>query len=236
MRNSSLSKILILSFALIALATISPAQQTVHRSEFGLQYLKYLPEDYEANSERLFPLLLFLHGGGEVGDSIELVKKHGPPKLIEQGKEFPFIVVSPQNPANRLWDDAALKQLVDEILATHRVDRRRIYLTGLSRGGFGAWRTGIQYPELFAAVIPICGRGTPNYVHRLKAVPVWVFHGAKDRTVPLSNSVEMVEALQEAGGEVTLTVYPEAGHDSWTVTYENPAVYEWLLSQQKPEE
>jgi len=209
------------------------AQQTVHQSHAGLQYLKYLPQNYDAAETENFPLMLFLHGGGEVGDDIELVKKHGPPKLIEQGKQFSFIIISPQNPENRLWDDGALKQLLDEIIASHRADRQRIYLSGLSRGGFGTWRTAIQYPELFAAVIPICGGGTPSYASRLKDVPVWAFHGARDQVVPLSNSVEMVEALQRAGGEVKLTVYPEAGHDSWTETYNNPEVYDWLLSHRK---
>lgn len=212
---------------------LANAQQTVHQSDAGLQYLKYLPQNYEAGSDRSFPLLLFLHGGGEVGDDIELVKKHGPPKLIERGRDFPFIVISPQNPENRLWDDATLRQLIDEVTDTHRVDRRRIYLTGMSRGGFGAWRMAIQYPDLFAAVVPICGGGTPTYASRLKDVPVWAFHGARDRVVPLSNSVEMVEALQQAEGDVKLTVYSEAGHDAWTETYDNPEVYDWLLSHQK---
>jgi predicted peptidase len=209
------------------------AQQTVHQSDAGLQYLKYLPQNYEPAETENFPLMLFLHGGGEVGDDIEQVKKHGPPKLVEQGKQFPFIIISPQNPENRLWDDGALKQLLDEIIASHRVDLQRIYLTGLSRGGFGTWRTAIQYPELFAAVVPICGGGTPSYASRLKDVPVWVFHGARDQVIPLSNSVEMVEAIQQAGGEVKLTVYPEADHDSWTETYNNPEVYDWLLSHRK---
>ena len=118
-------------------------------------------------------------------------------------------------------------------MANHRVDPSRVYLTGLSRGGFGTWRTAIQYPELFAAILPICGGGTTNYVDRLKDIPVWAFHGAKDRTVPLSQTVEMVEALQEVDGIVKLTVYPEANHDSWSKTYDNPEVYEWLLSHQK---
>ncbi|MEM9674692.1 MAG: prolyl oligopeptidase family serine peptidase [Bacteroidota bacterium] len=230
--NKIIRGILILSLTLL-LASFAVAQQTDHQSDAGLQYLKYLPQNYESDGDRGFPLLLFLHGGGEVGENIELVKKHGPPKLIEQGKDFPCIIISPQNPENKLWDDGALKQILDEIIATHRVDMQRIYLTGLSRGGFGAWRTAIQYPDLFAAVVPICGGGTPSYVSRLKDVPVWAFHGARDRVIPLSKSVEMVEALQRVGGKVKLTVYPEAGHDSWTETYNNPEVYDWLLSQKK---
>ncbi|MGB3585561.1 MAG: prolyl oligopeptidase family serine peptidase [Tunicatimonas sp.] len=222
----------ILAISLVA-SQFTFAQQTVHRSEeAGLQYLKYLPQDYESGSED-YPLLLFLHGGGETGDNIELVKRHGPPKLIERGKDFPFIIISPQNPENKLWNDAALKELLDEIIDTHRIDESRVYLTGMSRGGFGTWRMAIQNPEMFAAIVPICGGGTPSYAQWLKDVPVWAFHGAKDRVIPLSQTVAMVEALQQAQGNVKLTTYPEAGHDSWTETYDNPEVYDWLLSHRK---
>ena len=223
---------LVLSLSLMT-SQLLLAQQSVHQSEAaGLQYLKYLPRDYEADTQD-FPLLLFLHGGGETGDNIELVKKHGPPKLVDRGKEFPFIVISPQNPENKLWNDAALKQLIDEVIDEHQVDESRIYLTGMSRGGFGTWRMAIQHPEMFAAIVPICGGGTPSYAHWLKDVPVWAFHGVKDRVIPLSSTVAMVEALQQAEGNVKLTTYPDTGHDSWTATYNNPAVYDWLLSHRK---
>ncbi len=214
------------------------AQQSAHTMEKEvtqtLQYLLYLPTDYAQDTAKNFPLMLFLHGGGETGNNIELVKKHGPPKLIAEGKDFPFIVLSPQNPENKLWDNAALITLLDEIVATHRVDDKRIYLTGLSRGGFGSWSLAIQNPDRFAALVPICGGGLPNYVDRIKHIPTWVFHGARDKAVPLSNSVEMVEALEQANGNVKLTVYSEAGHDSWTRAYNKPGLYKWLLQQAKP--
>ncbi len=214
------------------------AQQTVHTMEKqvtqSLQYLLYLPPDYGQDTTKTFPLMLFLHGGGETGNDIELVKKHGPPKLIAEGKDFPFIVLSPQNPENKLWDNAALITLLDEIIATHRVDEKRIYLTGMSRGGYGAWSLAIQNPDKFATLVPICGGGTPNYVDRIKHLPIWVFHGARDKAVPLSNSVEMVEALEQVNGNVKITVYSEASHDAWTRTYNNPELYEWLLKQSKP--
>jgi predicted peptidase len=198
-----------------------------------MRYLLYLPENYDSDSNQYYPLLLFLHGGGEVGDSLELVKKHGPPALIANGHKFPFVVLSPQNPIDQLWDDNILINLLDEIMSIYRVERDRIFLTGMSRGAFGAWRLAIQYPDKFAALVPICGGGTPSYVCRIKNLPTWVFHGAKDKTIPLSKSVEMVEALQNCGGNVKLTVYPEAGHDSWTETYSNPELYDWLMNQSK---
>jgi predicted peptidase len=162
------------------------------------------------------------------------VKVHGPPKLIAQGKSLPFIVVSPQCPRRSSWSSpeqvAVLKALLDEITEKYRVDESRVYLTGLSMGGYGTWALASTYPERFAAIAPICGGGQPRMARRLRGVPIWVFHGAKDGTVPLARSEEMVEAVKKAGGSVEFTVYPEAKHDSWTVTYDNPKLYDWLLS------
>ena len=125
--------------------------------------------------------------------------------------------------------------LLDDVIANHRVDEDRVYLTGLSRGGFAAWRMAMQYSETFAAVVPIAGGGLPSYVSRIgEDVPVWVFHGAKDDVIPLSSSVEMVEALLAIERDVKLTVYPEAGHvESWQMAYGDPELYEWLLEQSK---
>lgn len=213
------------------------AQMTAHTWENTpgqtLRYWLYLPADYKAAGQRTFPLVLFLHGGGEGGDSLALVKKHGLPKLIAQGRSFPFVMIAPQNPKDQLWDDGLLLTLLDEIIDTHRIDEDRVYLTGMSRGGFGAWRMAIQNPDKFAALVPVCGGGLPDYAKRIKHVPVWAFHGANDRTIPLSRSVAMVEALLAVGGNVKLTVYPEAGHDAWTQAYNSPALYEWMLQQSR---
>ena len=100
-------------------------------------------------------------------------------------------------------------------------------------GGFGTWALAAAHPERFAAIAPICGGGDPKQAERLKDLPIWVFHGAKDPTVPLARSEEMVKALKEAGGEPKFTVYPDAGHDSWTETYDNPELYEWFLAHKR---
>jgi predicted peptidase len=199
----------------------------------GLDYLLYLPEGYE-DSDDSYPLMLFLHGAGESGDDLEKVKMHGPPKLIEAGRDFPFIVVSPQSPG-RGWNPETLSALLDEVIASHRVDEDRVYLTGLSMGGFGTWALASADPGRFAAIAPICGGGDPRTADRIKDLPIWVFHGAKDNVVPLSSSERMVDALKELGSEVEFTVYPEAGHDSWTMTYENPELFEWFLSHSRGE-
>ncbi len=194
-------------------------------------YLLYLPENYNTSSK--WPLLLFLHGSGERGEDIEKVKVHGPPKLIANGKSFPFIVVSPQCPEGQLWSITDLDALLNEISENYKVDPDRIYVTGLSMGGFGTWELAIKYPNRFAAIAPVCGGGNFRLVNELKNLPIWVFHGAKDNVVPLKSSQEMVDALEKAGGNAKFTVYPEAGHDSWTETYDNPELYEWFLKQNR---
>ena len=197
-------------------------------------YLLYVPKDYDKRES--WPLVLFLHGAGERGDDLELVKVHGPPKLIAEGKDFPFIVVSPQCPKERWWEPIELTALLDQIVKTHKVDEDRICVTGLSMGGFGSWRLAAYTPHRFAAIAPICGGGETYWTRRFPHLPVWVFHGAKDTGVPLERSQEMVDALKKAGGEPKLTVYPEAGHDSWTETYNNPKFYEWLMEQERSTE
>jgi predicted peptidase len=198
-----------------------------------LDYLNYLPKDYD--SKPSWPLLVFLHGAGERGSDLELVKKHGPPKLIEAGKDFPMIVVSPQCPKDRWWTTElqTLSALVDDIESKYHVDRDREYLSGLSMGGFGTWSLAAYTPDRFAAIVPICGGGEAMAARRLTKMPTWAFHGGKDGVVPLKRSEDMVSALKHSGGDVKLTVYPEAGHDSWSETYDNPEVYAWLLQHSR---
>ena len=201
-----------------------------------LNYLLYLPRDY-SSSKTDYPLILFLHGAGERGEDLEKVKIHGIPKIVEQQEDFPFIAISPQCPIDRWWVDPwlieALNALLDQTIAKYRVDESRVYLTGLSMGGFGTWALSMMYPEKFAAIAPICGGGMPWMAFRIKDIPVWAFHGAKDETVPIQKSEEMVAALKKIGGNIKFTVYPEAGHDSWTETYNNPELYKWFLEHQK---
>jgi predicted peptidase len=200
----------------------------------GCKYLLYLPKGY-GQKEQKWPLMMFLHGAGERGDNLELVKKHGPPKLVEQGKDLPFIIVSPQCPRDDWWTEKSdtLIALLDKIESEYAVDTDRVYLTGLSMGGFGTWTVACRHPERFAAIAPICGGGQWYLTRRLKDVPVWAFHGAKDPVVPLKESQDMVAAVERAGGAAKLTVYPEAEHDSWTATYNNPKLYDWFLSHRK---
>lgn len=229
-------------FTCLTLAAISPnlaiadeANQTPQHLDVTvkveLDYLLALPKGYDQQDK--WPLVLFLHGAGERGDNLELVKRHGPPKLIGEGKAFPFIVVSPQCPKDGWWEPIELTALLDQVVKNHNVDEDRVYVTGLSMGGFGTWRLAAFTPQRFAAIAPICGSGEPYLARRFPHLPTWAFHGAKDKTVPLIRSQLMIDAMKEHGGQPKLTVYPEAAHDSWTETYNNPLFFEWLLLQKR---
>jgi predicted peptidase len=162
---------------------------------------------------------------------LEFVKTNGPPMLIEHGKSFPFIVVSPQCPEEQRWSVEVLDMLLDEMVSKYRVDKNCIMVTGLSMGGQGTWNLAFAYPGRFAAIVPICSRTDPSQAEKIKDLPVWVFHGAKDDVVPLSESENMVNALKALGSPVKFTAYPDAGHDSWTETYENPELWDWMMEQ-----
>jgi predicted peptidase len=206
------------------------------QKQINLDYLLYLPKGYE-ESDAKYPLVIFLHGAGERGSDVEKLKVHGIPKLIAGGKNFNFIAVAPQCPEDKWWGDAVedeFENLLKDCIEDYRVDTSRIYLTGLSMGGFGSWYYAWKYNKAFAAVIPICGGVRSSKIKDVEAyknIPMWVFHGAKDNVVPLSSSTAVVNALNDIDADVKFTVYPEAEHDSWTETYENPALYKWMLSK-----
>jgi len=196
-------------------------------------YLIFLPESYNRTGKS-WPLILFLHGAGERGEDFDLVRKHGLAKIVEQEPNFPFIVVSPQCPKGQWWSMDLLATLLDEVERKDRVDKKRIYVTGLSMGGYGTWQLAIEHPKRFAAIAPVCGGSNPHRADEIKDLPVWVFHGAKDKVVPIARSREMVAALRKSGAKnVRLTVYPQAEHDSWTPTYENKRLYDWFLTHRR---
>lgn len=210
--------------------------------QVDVDYLLFLPKGYERTGETRWPLIVFLHGAGERGTNIQQVAVHGPPKRVQQQPDFPFVVLSPQCPSGSSWNLETLNALLDDTLARHAIDPNRVYLTGLSMGGYGSWAWAAANPERFAAVAPICGGGDPIVVRltggsrrdALARLPLWAFHGAKDTVVPLAESQRMVDVYKSLGNDPRLTVYPDAGHDSWTDTYNNPALYDWFRQHTRP--
>lgn len=196
-------------------------------------YLFYLPEDYDGTSDETWPLMLFLHGRGESRGPLSLVAKWGPPRMVARNESLKYILVSPQCPAEDRWSSetqqANLDALLDHIVDQYQVDTDRVYLTGLSMGGFGSWALASRTPERFAAVAPICGGGDTAEATSLIDLPIWVFHGDQDRSVKIEESIEMVDAIRAAGGHnVMFTTLEHVGHNCWSAAYATPELYSWF--------
>ena len=199
---------------------------------FQFEEIKYVirfPDSYK-EGEKL-PIIIFLHGAGSRGDDINVLKNNPYFNIINNHLNFPFITVAPQCSQNTWFDMfELLKRLVYKIVTEDFTDKKRIYLMGASMGGYGTWQLAMSLPDLFAAIIPICGGGMYWNASRLVNIPIWAFHGAKDTTVFKEESIKMVDAVNKCGGQAKLTIYPENGHDAWSDTYNNPEVFHWLLS------
>lgn len=204
-----------------------------------VRYWFFLPANYEAQAQSGgAPLLLFLHGAGERGsepEDIAKVKVHGPPRLLavpEFAKNFPCVTVSPQCKSGFAWSPAQLMLLLDHVERNYNIDKNKVYVTGLSMGGFGTWMCLNESPNRFAAAAPICGGAKLEWADKLTGIPIWVFHGDKDSVVTPDRSQRIVEAVKKAGGKkILLTVYEGEGHDSWTRTYNNQLLYDWMFQQ-----
>lgn len=211
------------AFALLAMQSFAQQEEGTFTRQTG--YLLHLPD----TGKGPFPMIVFLHGSGERGTDLALVKKNGPPAFLDDTTGFPFIVLSPQCPLGRRWDTKMLIALIDYVISTAPVDQQRIYLTGLSMGGEGTWNLAMDYPDRFAAIAPVCGRNNLHKVCALKELPVWVFHGAKDDVVPPYYSERIVDTLRAMGADVKYTLDPEADHNSWDLAYSNTGLYAWFL-------
>lgn len=199
-----------------------------------IDYLLYLPKNYDAANKH--SMIFFLHGRGESNGPLSLVAKWGPPMFAERGDELSYVLVSPQCPRDDSWSKPTqqkrLVELLDHIVKNYSVDEDHICLTGLSMGGYGSWRLAADHPEKFSAVVPVCGGGDPADAEKLKSLPIWVFHGDQDGAVPFQRSVEMVEAIQKAGGEkIRFTSLEHIGHNCWSATYATPELYDWIAKQ-----
>jgi predicted peptidase len=230
----------------VALVPVQPAVSYISSAIAAttIGYYAYLPEDHYYEADETFPLLIFLHGSGEKGNGTTEVNRvlvHGPPKLVKNGRAFPFIIISPQLPSSQGgWPVGLVDELIARARTAYRVDPTRIYVTGLSMGGYGTWAYAQARPNVVAAVVPIAGAGNPGSACAMKNVPAWALHGDADNTVDESGSINMVNAINACspGPAVTakLTIYPGVGHDSWTRTYDGSAghdIYQWLLQYHK---
>ncbi len=233
--------------------TLYEAGEYQSASSGTLRYRLLRPATLTAGER--YPLVIFLHGAGERGDDNRAQLVHGMKEFVraDRREKFPAFVLAPQCPRDQKWVDVAwdaprherpdepapalrmTRELLDQLLSDLPIDPDRVYLTGLSMGGFGTFDALSRWPDRFAAGIPICGGGDAREenVERFKPIPLWVFHGGQDNVVRPERSREMVSALKAIGAEPQYTEYPEAGHDSWTATYADEAVFQWLFAQRR---
>lgn len=192
-------------------------------------YVLYIPDGYNEKKDYKWPIVIFLHGVGEMGNNIDVIKQVG---LVKVATGKPFVIIAPQC-LSGWWNPQYLDVLYKEVVNKYHVDPARVYLTGLSMGGYGTWDWSSAHPEKFAAIVPISGGGDINRMKNLKTMPVWVFHSADDPTVNVENSRVLVQQLRALGNNVQYTEYPNGGHDAWTRAYANQDLYTWLLKQHK---
>lgn len=235
------SRLLVYTSAVFAgLFVLNTAAQAARQTEeqlsstgrYFFRYLLYLPPAYATPPTQRWPLMVMLHGSGAVGMPMNVMSLAGPGLRIEQGYDFPAVVVSPQN-SNYNWSPTELAAFIDDVADLYRIDRDRIYITGMSMGGYGTWNLATAFPDRYAAIVPVCGGGSVSLAARLRDVPVWAFHGAVDRTVPVVRSQEMIDAIRAAGGSPQLTIYPQTGHDSWVQAYADESMYAWMFAQDR---
>ncbi len=217
----------------------------------ALKYRLLKPADFSQN--QTYPLVIFLHGAGERGDDNVAQLVHGMKDFLnpDRRKNYPCFVVAPQCPNDKKWVEVdwsakshdqpehasvpmqLVHDLIKEMIKNANVNKDRIYITGLSMGGYGTWDAIARYPELFAAAVPICGGGDPATVGKFAKLPIWCFHGDQDEAVSVERSRKMIDALKVAGGQPKYTEYAGVGHDSWTATYANPDFHDWLFAQER---
>lgn len=201
------------------------------RDGTSMGYMQLVPAAYDG---RRAPLLVFLHGSGEVGNDPQKVMANGPWAFAKAHMDFPFIIVAPQLSVDEEWSLERLKAWLDVVEARLPVDRRRVYLTGLSLGGGGSWDFAMKYPALFAAIAPVSGYSNLKQPCNLKGVGIWAFHGAKDDIVPIADEEAVIDQARACGVDVNYTVYPDGNHNAWDAAYSNPTLYAWLLSHTRP--
>lgn len=211
-------------------------QEAVRKSETReppspFRYLVYLPSSHHGQAvyASRWPVVFVLHGIAQVGSNLKKVANFGPAKQVELGRDFPFVVISPQM-ANVAWSVERVVAFIEYCLDRYRIDRQRVYLTGTSLGGRAVWAVAAARPDLFAAIAPVAGWGEEHEAQATATIPAWLFHGAEDLVIPVSGSEEMYELHQAAGGDSELTVFPEHGHTIWDEVYGDASLYEWFLS------
>lgn len=203
----------------------------------NFRYVKYLPKDYDESKK--YPIVFFLHGAGERGDDLDIGMRYGYMRHVrEEGAEYPFICIAPQCPFRKYWGcfTESLLAFFDDMIETLPVDKKRVYLTGFSMGGTGTWMLAMACPEKFAAIAPICGTGIYWFGYQVKDIPIFMYHGDCDTTVPLAESVNMLKAVNSKGGNAKLEICQGVDHNAWDYAYAGDTLWNWMSQYEKAEE
>lgn len=215
------------------------AKQIEVRDSQGFSFLLFMPANESQKINEKYPLIIFLHGIGERGNDLQLLKREGLPKILDGDTSFPFIVISPQCPVSTEWyytnenNIQKMDLMIDDAIKRYPIDTNRIYLTGLSMGGIGTWYFAINMPERFTAIAPVAFRGDGWSPCAAQNIPVWAFHGKNDNVIPLTAAQSIVDQFENCDGNIEFTVYNDLPHDCWTRTYNNQSLYAWFLQNSK---
>jgi predicted peptidase len=212
-----------------------------------MRYLLFVPKDYD--KQKKYPLVLWLHGGGSVGDDLQLLLRYGDKHGVryfarpDNQSKYPSIIVAPQCPQNKSWGDPNSEQpttemrlvleILEKVQADYSIDGRRLYVTGISLGGYGTWDIIGRHPEMFAAAVPICGGGKTSKASLMVKTAIWAFHGAQDEVVNVSESRKMIMAIRDAGGKPKYTEYNGVGHNSWERAFTEQDLLPWMFAQRR---
>ena len=224
----------LLFFVLILILTSSGFTQKTRKPEVKCKYLLYFPDQYKESPDSLFPLVIYLHGKSHRGNDLNKLKGYGLPYLIEKGHKYDFIIASPQCPATTTWTEIDwLSPLLNDLSEKYRIDPDRVYVVGISLGGYGTWQAAVDHPDKIAAIIPLCGGCVDSLkICKIKNIPVWAFHGTADKLVNISETENLVEKLLNCDGNVKFTRLENAGHDITNI-FEKQEIYDWLIKQRK---
>lgn len=225
---------LLLSFLFSIKANAQEIKAALNKEIKRQEKISYIL-DYPQNAKGNVPLIVFLHGSGERGNDLEKVKAHSPFTYKNLIKE-PVAILAPQCPENTWWDTVTVYNLIEEIKKNYKIDASRIYLTGLSMGGWGTLKLAMEHPEMFAAVVSVCAptdRVMYANIQQYKNVNMKIFHGGMDDVVLPENAFNFYQALHPVNPSAELTIFPNDNHNSWDSTYSNPKLYEWMLSKRK---
>lgn len=221
-------------FILLNTFYVNSIAQISLKPKASYSYLLYLPKDY-SSADKNFPLVIYLGGGAQNGNDLNKLKTYGLPYYVEQGHEYNFIIASPQCPEKKYWTtENWFDSLYADLISKYRVDTTRIYVTGISNGGFGTWQVAMDYPNRFAAIAPLCGgvndSDTVN-IYKLKELPIWTFHGTADNMIPISETERIVNKLA-VYGNIKFSRLLNQGHGIQYL-YGDNRIFDWLLHHRK---